>query len=198
MSSCSSCATRLPCCAAPTPAPDWTGLIVPCSPAATMLACEFFPVDSRGDPAAPVLLVRYGGQLPIRAHCGGDREPGRALDRVLVADTGGVLLPCVFIERSASSETGFSDLIAAEPLKAGQIPQPDSPISTGGGHGASVGGERHPVHRVGVAVQGCTERTGSFRLLRSHKRTIWSAPAVARVCPLGTPVCRSDQSVGPE
>ena len=31
------------------------------TPAATMLACEFFHMDSRGDPPAPVLLLRHGG-----------------------------------------------------------------------------------------------------------------------------------------
>jgi hypothetical protein len=49
--------------------------------ASTMLACDFFPVDSRGDPPAPVLLLRHGGQLSIRAHRRGDRTPRRALDR---------------------------------------------------------------------------------------------------------------------
>jgi transposase len=70
---------------------------------------------------------------------------------VLVADTGGVLVPGRFVERSASPETGFSNLIAAEPLKAGQIPQPRGLVVAGGGQGAPVGGERHPVHLVGVA-----------------------------------------------
>jgi transposase InsO family protein len=36
--------------------------------AATMLACDFFPVDSRGDSPAPVLLLRHGAQLPLCAH----------------------------------------------------------------------------------------------------------------------------------
>jgi hypothetical protein len=34
----------------------------------------------RGDPPAPVLLVRAGGRQPLRAHPRGDREPGRAVD----------------------------------------------------------------------------------------------------------------------
>ena len=37
MLNCSSCATRLPCCAAPTLGPGWTGLIVPCSPPSSRL-----------------------------------------------------------------------------------------------------------------------------------------------------------------
>ena len=79
---------------------------------------------------------------------------------VLVVDTGGVLVPGRFVERSTSSEAGFSNLIAAEPLKVGQIPHPDGPVGAGGGQGASVGCEGHPVHLVGVAAQRCTERAG--------------------------------------
>jgi len=49
--------------------------------ASTMLAVDFFHVDSRGDPPAPVLLLRHGGQLPLRAHRRGELTPRRALDR---------------------------------------------------------------------------------------------------------------------
>jgi hypothetical protein len=42
---------------------------------------------------------------------------------VPVADTGGVLVPCCFVERSAGPQAGFSLLIATcEPVEAGQVP----------------------------------------------------------------------------
>ena len=41
---------------------------------------RFLPRGLRGDPAAPVLPVRHGGRLPLRAHSRDHREPGRALD----------------------------------------------------------------------------------------------------------------------
>ena len=41
---------------------------------------RFLPRGLRGDPAAPVLPVRHGGRLPLRAHPRCHREPGRAVD----------------------------------------------------------------------------------------------------------------------
>jgi putative transposase len=38
------------------------------------------PRGLRGDPAAPVLPLRHGGRLPLRAHPRCHREPGRRLD----------------------------------------------------------------------------------------------------------------------
>ena len=41
---------------------------------------RFLPCGLRGDPAAPVLPVRHGGRLPLRAHPRYHREPGRPVD----------------------------------------------------------------------------------------------------------------------
>jgi hypothetical protein len=81
---------------------------------------------------------------------------------VLIVDTGGVLVPRRFVERSTGSEAGFSHLITAESLKEGQIPQDDGLVVTGGGQGAPVGGEHHPIHFVGMAGQGLAELVGAF------------------------------------
>jgi hypothetical protein len=48
--------------------------------ASTMLACDFFPVDSRGDAPADLRVLRLGGRQPIRAPGGHDPEPGRSMD----------------------------------------------------------------------------------------------------------------------
>jgi putative transposase len=48
--------------------------------ASTMLATDFFHVDLRGDPPAPVLPVRHGGRHPLRAHPRDHRQPGRTVD----------------------------------------------------------------------------------------------------------------------
>jgi transposase len=47
--------------------------------AATMLAI-LLPRGLRGHPAAPVLPVRDGDRLPLRAHPRRDRQPGRVMD----------------------------------------------------------------------------------------------------------------------
>ena len=41
---------------------------------------RLLPRGLRGDPPAPVLLLRDRGRLPLRAHPRRDREPGRAVD----------------------------------------------------------------------------------------------------------------------
>ena len=41
---------------------------------------RLLPRRLRGDPRAPVLLLRDRGRLPLRAHPRRDREPGRAVD----------------------------------------------------------------------------------------------------------------------
>jgi hypothetical protein len=43
--------------------------------ASTMLACDFFHVDSRGDAPADLRVLRAGGRYPIRAPAGHDPEP---------------------------------------------------------------------------------------------------------------------------
>jgi len=48
--------------------------------AATMLAAGLLPRGLRGDAPPLVLLVRDGGQQPLRAHPRGDRASGRAVD----------------------------------------------------------------------------------------------------------------------
>jgi len=51
--------------------------------AATMLATDFFHVDcavTLDHPPAPVLPLRHGDQLPLRAHPRRYRQPGRAID----------------------------------------------------------------------------------------------------------------------
>ena len=42
---------------------------------------RLLPRGLRGDPAAPVLLLRHRGRLPLCAHPRRHREPGRAVDR---------------------------------------------------------------------------------------------------------------------
>jgi hypothetical protein len=48
--------------------------------ASTMLACDFFHVDSHGDPPADLPLLRAGGRQPIRAPAGRDHQPRRPMD----------------------------------------------------------------------------------------------------------------------
>jgi hypothetical protein len=48
--------------------------------ASTMLVCDFFHVDSRGDAPADLRAVRAGGRQPVGAPCGRDHEPGRSMD----------------------------------------------------------------------------------------------------------------------
>jgi putative transposase len=50
------------------------------APASTMLACDFFPVDSHGDAPADLRVLRAGGRYPIRAPAGHDPEPRRPMD----------------------------------------------------------------------------------------------------------------------
>ncbi|MGB7798570.1 MAG: hypothetical protein WBL53_20280 [Pseudonocardiaceae bacterium] len=48
--------------------------------ASTMLACDFFPVDSHGVAQADLPAFRAGGRLPDCAPAGHDHEPGRPVD----------------------------------------------------------------------------------------------------------------------
>jgi hypothetical protein len=52
---------------------------------------------------------------------------------VLVADTGGVLVPCRFVKRPPSAEAGFTGLAAGDPVEGGQVPQPDGIVRVTGG-----------------------------------------------------------------
>src|SRR6266516_7343485 len=54
---------------------------VPARPGIDDARHRLLPRGLRGDPAAPVLPVRHGGRLPLRAHPRDHREPGRAVDR---------------------------------------------------------------------------------------------------------------------
>jgi len=58
----------------------------------------------------------------VRGEVGGPSDGSVVCAGVLVADTGGVLVPRRFVERSAGSEAGFAHLVAVEPLQVGQIP----------------------------------------------------------------------------
>jgi hypothetical protein len=78
---------------------------------------------------AMVAVGRYNGPMcaPISRTAPSARQEAEwpleglmAWAGVLVADTGGVLVPCRFVERSAGSQAGFSHLITAcEPVEAG-------------------------------------------------------------------------------
>jgi putative transposase len=49
--------------------------------ASTMLATDFFHIDCAVNAAAPVLPIRHGGRLPLRAYPRCHSEPRRGLDR---------------------------------------------------------------------------------------------------------------------
>ena len=61
------------------------------------------------------------------------------------------MVPGRFVEWSAGSETGFLDLVAVEPFKAGQIPQADGLVSARSDQSVPVRRERHLVDLIGVA-----------------------------------------------
>jgi putative transposase len=60
--------------------------------ASTMLACDFFPVDSRGDAPTDLRVFRLGARQPIRAPAGHDPDPGRSMDYPTDFDAAGVAL----------------------------------------------------------------------------------------------------------
>jgi putative transposase len=101
--------------------------------AATMLACDFFHVDSRGDSPAPVLLLRHGAQLPLCAHIVGVTANPDGLWTVqqirnLLMDLGDRAAQFRFLVRDRAGQftASFDALLADAGIAAVKIP-PRSP-----------------------------------------------------------------------
>ena len=75
-----------------------------------------------------------------------------------------------------------------EPVRPGRVPhvpQDHRAVVAAGGQGVPVRGERHRRTASVWPVRGCPSRWGRAGSGTSHRITVWSSLAVARVCPSG-------------